>query len=433
MALAKNCLPVVLLGTLLLGPGVTNAQVQPLPPRPAGPKLNTPSIAPLEIVEAPSGDVYGSYIFGVKTDGNNRLMVRTRGGQGTVTVSVEVEGRPRAGYLVDPPRSALASEMTLANQRPTQINLTREAAPVSKVIGVNGPGEVRYDIPSRQKVTVIARDGAGREVRREFHVIYTRAMGAPRLTDAYIASSVPGTTLAPSHFTPAQANMVYDADVPLTSLHNVQLTTRGYSMDFASRDPATEVICVYGTFRYACDFDIVRETQREELAQSIMVKVPDLGRGKRVGIILKNPYGESTPVMVDIDTRTKAVLRRSRDFNGPAAGKQPGSAAPFYNGSPIGENGANRTCDRPYLVWVDAKTDGKMFADPKGPPISLKFMGDASVRIVSVPRGQVITNNVASRWAKLEFDVPVGVLQSYLYSVEMTYDTRMGECPARRR
>ena len=422
-----------LAGGLLLVAGMASAQIAPLRPRPAGPVVQQPSVAPLEIVEAPSGEVLGSYIFGVSFNRSDRLMVRTRGGQGTVTLSVAVEGRNNAARLDDPPASPAAPNMTLA--KPLGPNVTsaiREAAPVSRVIVIDGYGEVRRDVPSRQKVTLTARDSSGREVRREFHVRFTRAMGAPIAPDVLL-SSIPGTTLAASHFTPAQAERLYDPDVPLTPFHNVQLGTRGYSLNFARLDPGSEVICVYGSFRYACEYDVVREATREELAQAIMVKVPDLGRGKRVGIVLKNEYGETAPLMVDIDTRTQAVLRRSRSFNGPVAGKQPGSAAPFYSGSPIGDNGAQRACDKPYLVWVDAKTDGKMFHDPKGPPISLKFSGPASVRVTSVPRGQVITNNIDSRWAKLEFDVPAGIIQDYLYSVELTYDTRMGECPAKRR
>ena len=431
MANAKNCLP-LLLGTVLLGAGMASAQVAPLRPRPAGPVVQQPSVAPLEIVEAPSGEVFGSYIFGYSHQRTDRLMVRTRGGQGTVTVRVEVEGRTGAAYLVDPPRSPLAPDMTLANPKPSPISPIREAAPVSKLIGIRGYDQMRFDVPSRQKVTVIARDSTGREVRREFFIRFTRAMGVPRLSDATIQSSIPATTLVPSHFTEAQAATLYDPEVPMAAFQRVQLFKR-FGLNFSVRDPGSEIICLYGTFRYACDVESMTETANEDLAETLVIKVPDLGRGKRVGIILKNPYGESEPLMVDIDTRTKAVLRRSRAFNGPTAGKQPGSAAPFYSGSPIGDNGANRTCDRPYLVWVDAKTDGKMFNDPKGPPINLKFAGDASVRIVSVPRGQVITNNVATSWAKIEFDVPVGVLQDYLYSVELTYDTRMGECPAKRR
>jgi hypothetical protein len=431
MAYAKNCLP-LLLGTVLLGAGMATAQVRPLPPSPIGPQIKAPSIAPLEIVEAPSGEVFGSYIFGYSHERSDRLMVRTRGGEGTVTVRVEVEGRTGAGYLMDPPRTPLLPDMTLATPKATPLTLVNQAAPVSKVIGISGFGEVRGDVPRRQKVTVIARDSTGREVRREFQIRYTLAMGAPSLTDDFIQSSSRATELVPSHFTPAVAETLYDPDVPLAAFQRVTLFKR-FGLNFSLADPDSEIICLYGTFRYACDYESMVETPREGLAETLVIKVPDLGREKRVGIILKNPYGESAPLMVDIDTRIKTVLRRSRGFNGPTAGKQPGSAAPFYNGSPIGDNGTNRTCDRPYLVWVDAKTDGKMFHDPKGLPITLKFVGDASVRIVSVPRGQAITNNVAASWAKIEFDVPLGVLQDYLYSVELTYDTRMGECPAKRR
>jgi hypothetical protein len=240
-------------------------------------------------------------------------------------------------------------------------------------------------------------------------------------------------TVTIANLTPAQLEVTPTGKVPLRPEHRFTLrrSTPGPRLNWHAYDPDTVVICKYGSFRYACE--IGTGMNPGELLQELVVKVPHLGRGQTVGIILKNPYGESAPFNVTIDPVVTSTISHKSSILRPAAGKIPLKASPAASGMGLLENGRTKPCDLPYMVWKDLTTDGKMYAaGALGGIADLKLAGDASVRVVSVPRGQPITDNVDVSWASTELDIPAGLAQAWTYSLTYSYETRPGECPAKR-
>jgi hypothetical protein len=84
---------------------------------------------------------------------------------------------------------------------------------------------------------------------------------------------------------------------------------------------------------------------------------------------------------------------------------------------------------------VDLTSDGKIYETLTvgALPIQLKFMGDAKIRVVSVPRGSLITDDPETGWAKIGIDIPAGLAQAYAFDLQYRYRTLVGECPDRRR
>lgn len=418
---------------ILLLPAATAAQVR-LPSQPGAsfqPALKP--VEPLQIVEAPSGDLMVPVLFGWRGDNSLAPRIRTTGGKGTVTLSVEVAARPAQAFrLVDPPAIG-DPRFQLATQQSTVPTLGNgQAANLHKVLAINGFNEIPRNFPAPHEATIVARDSSGATVRRTFRVVYTRADGGPPRFESASKTFTPDG-IERAELTPAQLAVTPNGEV-ITRRENLFTLRRSNTagINWHIQDPQTEVICSYGGFRYACD--IGSGMAPFEMPRTLDVKVPNIGRGLSVGIILKNPYGESAPITVAIDTVVTVTRRQKHSFLTPTAGKVPFQTAPAVLGSSMLERGRTKPCDRTYLVWKDLTTDGKMYAAGAIAGVAdLKFAGDASVRVVSVPRGQAITDNVDASWADMEFNLPAGLAQAWQYDVTYSYETRLGECPARRR
>jgi hypothetical protein len=307
---------------------------------------------------------------------------------------------------------------------------------VVKVLTVQGSGNTpgsmpRPDIP----VTIVARDSAGVEVRSSFVVRYTRAYGKPRVRPEVGVARLPVTYPDP-RLNAAQLEFEGSTGAP-GMLPEVQVTFSEANpragINWHPLDPETEILCVYGGFRYACDAKV--DGSRLELPPRVTALVPDIGRGQTVAIVLKNPYGESAPVSVQVDTVNTYAVRRRIAFTSPAAGEQIVGASPAIRGHPLLVNAGSRSCNKPYLQWVDLTSDGKIYETLTvgALPIQLKFMGDAKIRVVSVPRGSLITDDPETGWAKIGIDIPAGLAQAYAFDLQYRYRTLVGECPDRRR
>ncbi len=416
---------------------VAQAQIRPLPPRPTGPVVSTPTAAPLQIVEAPSGEIAVPVIFGITATGSRTLLVRTSGGRGRVTLTVESNGGPAANNLrlADMPANTALGPIASGRTPAPPRSIAASADPVRKRILMNGAGSMPVGLPATHDVTIIARDGGGSEVRRSFRVRYTKAFDGPaRLRASASASQDVGTAVA--DLTPAQLEITPTGRVPVVPYNRVTLMPETSSINWHPYDEGSEIICVYGNFRYACDFDAINgaNTIPHDLPRSLAVKVPDLGRGNTVGIILKNPYGESNMVTTTINSRVNNIVRETRNFFGPNVGAQRFRVGPAARGMGLLTNGASRACDKPYLVWHDLKSDGRVYQGASiGGAINLKFIGDATLRILRVPRNQVITDTPDQSWAELELTIPAGLAQAYIFDLTHSYDTRIGECAAKRR
>lgn len=389
---------------------------------------------PLQIVEAPSGDLLVPVFFGWRETNSLAPRVRTSGGKGTVTLSVEVAARPAQVFrFVDPPANT-DPRFQLVTQQSTVAALDNgQAASLNKILAIGGFNEIPRQFPQPHEATIVARDSAGATVRRTFRIVYTRAEGGPpRFENAF--NIFKPESVERASLTEAQLAVTPTGEV-FTKRDNrftLRRSTNNLPINWHSHDPQTEIICTYGGFRYACDSATGMDFDR--LPMQLDVDVPNIGRGLSVGIILKNPYGESAPAMVTIDTTITRTHRHRISFMTPTSGKVPFKASPAATGMGVLERGRTKPCDRSYILWKDLTTDGRMYASGAiGGAIDLKFAGDASVRVVSVPRGQAITDNIDASWASMEWTLPAGLAQAWQYDLTYSYETRVGECPAKRR
>lgn len=431
------CVITVSTALAMLSPVTVGAQIRPLSPRPTGPTLQMPAAAPLQITEVPEGEIVVPAVFGIPASSDRILTVQTSGGQGQVTLTIESSGGPAGNNLrlVDPPAATALGPMVAVRSPVSPRAITATADPVRKRILMNGYGSMPPSVPMTHDVTVVARDRSGATVRRSFRIRYTKASAGPaQLQASATASQQTGTAVA--DLTEAQLDVTPTGRVPIVPFNQVTLRPSSSAINWHPYDVGSEIICVYGSFRYACDFALMdgANTIPSDLPRTVTVRVPDLGRGNSVGIILKNPYGESNMVMTTIDSRTRSLVRETRSFVGPNGGAQLFRVSPAARGMGLLTNGTGRPCDLPFLIWHDLKSDGRVYEGAAiGGVANVKFMGDASLRIVRVPRNQNITDNPEQSWSEVELTIPAGLAQAYIFDLEHSYDTRMGECPAKRR
>lgn len=417
------------------------AQIQPLPTNPLQRPPDLRQVAkPLEIFEAPTGKIYIPIDIGTGDNRNGPIRtipIRTRGGSGTVTLSLEVlSANSRFFKLADMPSGGVFAgqivNSAIVQQESIADRIDPTADNVSKILTVSVRGAVNMN--PDETVTIIARDTSGNEKRRSFTVAYTRAHDAPTISTTASATQQTGVIIDPA--TPVAAlDTTPSSTVSIVrdNLVTLRPAVAGGNIGWVKDDPLSEVLCIYGTFKYSCDVSTEQFSSLNGQRTAVTVKVPDIGRGSAVKLVLRNVYGESDPVIVTIDSRLSFEARRSQSFVGPVAGKVAAVATPATRGMDILRNGSSRPCDKPYLVWDGLTTNGKMFLSGASNPFSVKFIGDASVRVVNQRKGTIITNDPDESWAKLEYDLPVGLIQEYVYFLQMSYFTRVGECAARRR
>lgn len=421
---------------------VAVAQIRPLPNRGVQAPVEPPlaRAEPLQIVEAPTGTLFVKAVFGAGLGSSSSpIIVRTTGGTGSVTLRVEASGTgigsfrlidPQSGdgpglAIAAPPRSAVAGRFN-----PT-------AAPVTKRLVASAPATRGGPLPTAHPVTIIARDSAGHEVRRTFTAAYTHAFGVPGLAPSTSVRQMQGSaTDRTVSAAAAETSPVFRLVTVLYNIVEVRESTPNLGISWREDDPQSEVICIYGTFRYKCDVDSAdfpnpTSNSTVFVPRAIRVRVPDIGRGNDVQIVLKGPYGESNPVRATINSRFQLEHRIVRSFNGLVSGTVADRASPASTS--LLSASSVRECGKSQIVWDDLTTSGQMFSGGVGAsPINLRLAGDATVRVVSVPKGQPITSNTNS-WARIEFNLPTGLLQSYTYFLQHSYFTRQGECPDRRR
>ena len=401
------------------------AQIRPLPKNPLV-RQPTLSAEALAMPVAPSGTVLIPLTKGTgpQSQPDIRLEVETAGGLRNVTLSLEVTGADASRItLVDPPAiGSLAGQPILA-QQPMAGQLDVNARKVRKFVRVSGAGSLPQVMPEGNVVTLIARDASGAEVRRSFTIKFTRAAARPNPLPIASATQVRRTERYPTATQP-QIDLVPGMEVSYVEYNTVDLRSQtGTNLNWFPDDPGSEAICLYGTFRYACDTEGVS-------ASGMRVRVPDIGRSGAIRIVLKGPYGESAPV--EVRGFSSQLSRFTREFVDDSGNHR---ISPGISELEIIKNGATRPCDKPYLVWNDLKNNGKVFFTP--PPhapfeVNLGLAGERSVRIISVPRGQVITTNPSTH-AEVAVQVPPTLTNWNATDYEYVLTTRIGECPARRR
>lgn len=418
--------------------GASSLASAQLAPRPIQPVLRspTPTIAPLTFESVPSGTVYVPIAEGTgpASAPNIPLLVKTKGGKGTVTLSLTVEGiRSQDFSLVDPPARQTIINTQLATPTGSgvsQINL--EAASVSKMIRSRGLGGLPRSIPEPHRVTVVARDSSGAEVKANFTIALTIASGKPQIVKRGNPTRVEGVNRYPG-ITEAQLAVAPHGEV-ITVLYNVVRvgSQNGGDISWHARDPESEVICKYGSFRYACEIDVGMFSPLDAVPE-LPIRVPNIGRGENVEIILKGPYGESAPIPFTIDSKFTALHRRSVP-TATLGGKHSWKAAPAFEDDIYLKNAGTRRCGERWLVWDNVDASGRVFrSTPAGAiPINIGLAGEMKNRLISVPKGQRITTSPSS-WAAFESDVPPGITNFYVQDIAFSYFTVEGECPDRRR
>jgi len=414
------------------------AQIQPLPDNPLA-KKPTLQIASLGFTEVPSGVVLLPVTTGTGAGSTTEvpLRIRTVGGGGSVTLSIAVEGASASRFsLIDPPPITSVGGQQIITAGIQQGNVaaaTRlEADPVMRMLKVTGTGSFPSTMPGEHRVTVTARESNGNSISRTFTVRFMRAAAKPALVASATASQERETDRS-AGFNAAQVDFVPTGEVPFVPFNKVQIRpASGSVINWHPLDPGSEIICLYGSFRYACE--TVSPVATDRLPSSLTVKVLDIGRGKSVRIVLTGPYGESNAVSTTIDSEVSRT-QRERLQTAQFGGKHLYRAAPAVRGTDLPKNGDPVKCGLPYLVWKDMSVADKIFYSPPpgAPPIGIKFDGEPKVRIISVPRGQRITDNPDASWAQLESDVPTGITNFYVYDTTYSYTTQVGECADRRR
>lgn len=410
------------------------AQIAPLPTKPL---LRTPTLTiPAITFEAvPSGLVTLPIDTGTGAQAVPEfpLAVRTKGGGGTVTISVLVDGALGSRFsLIDPPQTQKRFNTQLAGTTTTMTSQVSLLAPsVSKLLKVSGSGIVPSVMPSTHAVTLVARDNKGKEARASFSVRFARAKGKPVIASVSTATQQILTDRS-AGLTAGQLAIVPSGEVKFVPYNRATLIAgTGAPLNWHPLDPDSEVICIYGSFRYACELD--SSVSPAAMPGVLTVRIPDIGRGRDVQVVLKGPYGESAPVSVTIDSMVTAVLRTSI-LSAPLGGKRIWQTRPALTNSNLVKNASTRGCGEPWLVWDSVDASARVFySAPAGAlPVNLGFAGTATNRLISVPKGQRIAEDDASA-AVFESDVPVGITPFYIQDIAHRYSTQVGECADRRR
>lgn len=414
------------------------AQIQPLPDNPLA-KKPTIQISPLGFAEVPSGVILLPVTTGTGPGSTTEvpLRIRTVGGGGSVTLSIAVDGANASRFsLIDPPPLTSIGGQQIVTAGIQQGNVaaaTRlEADPVMRMLKVTGTGAFPSTMPGEHRVTVTARESNGNSVARTFTVRFMRAAAKPALVASATASQQRDTDRS-AGFNTAQVDFIPTGEVPFVPFNKVQIRpASGSVINWHPLDPGSEIICLYGGFRYACE--PLTPLAPDRLPAVLTVKVPDIGRGKSVRIILTGPYGESNAVSTTIDSEVERSARE-RLQTAQFGGKHLFRIAPAVRGTDLPKNGDPLKCGLPYLVWKDMSVADKVFYSPPpgALPIGIKLGGEPKVRVVSVPRGQRVTDNPDASWAQLESDVPAGITNFYVYDTTYSYTTQVGECADRRR
>lgn len=414
------------------------AQIQPLPDNPLANKP-TLQIASLGFTEVPSGTILLPVTTGTGAGSTTEvpLRIRTVGGGGRVTLSIAVDGVNASRFtLIDPPpiTSVGGQQIVTAGipQQPVMAAASLQADPVFRMLKVTGTGAFPSTMPGEHRVTVTARESNGNSISRTFTVRFMRAAAKPALVASVTASQERDTDRS-AGFNAAQLDFIPTGEVPFVPFNKVQLRpASGSVINWHPLDPGSEIICLYGSFRYACETE--NPVAPDRLPATLTVKVPDIGRGKSVRIVLTGPYGESNAVSTTIDSEIERSARE-RLQTAQFGGKHLFRIAPAVRGTDLPKNGDPVKCGLPYLVWKDMSVADKVFYSPPpgALPIGIKLPGEPKVRIVSVPRGQRITDNPDASWAQIESDVPGGITNFYVYDTTYSYTTQVGECADRRR
>lgn len=414
------------------------AQVQPLPANPLQQKPTLQQIAPLGFTEMPTGVVVLQVASGTGPQSAplTPVRIRTEGGRGTVTMSIAVDGANAGRFSLVSPQAltSVAGHQIVAGapQQPQIGGALTEASSVTRLLAVTGTGSIPTTMPADHEVTVTARDSGGSEVSRSFSVRFVRAAAKPAIATS--ASATKEVLVDRSAgLNSAQLAVVPTGEVEFVPYNEVTVRpASGSTINWHPLDPGSEVLCIYGSFRYACD--LAASVASGSLPSSLTVKVPDIGRGKSIRIVLTGPYGESNAASASIDSQVTTTLRESVS-TGQFGGKYQYRTAPVIRGTVLPKNGGAVKCGLSYLVWNELSVGDKVFFKPPpgAPPISIKLDGDAKVRVVSVPRNQRITDNPDTSWALMESEVPAGVTNFYVHDVTYSYSTQVGECAERRR
>lgn len=388
------------------------AQIKPLPKAPLAPKLQvqqpaapTLTVKPATVVYAPMG--------GGPTD----FEVRTAGGTRAVTLRLEVDGvRAHKFQLVDPPAASntLINTQLAPGAMATQPgSIMQEASSVRKMIRWAGNESVSGSLTADHRVTVIATDSGGREARHSFTVKFTKARGAPQI-DLFKSRTGAGYSFLDSP----------DA-MPVNAM---TLANRaGSAVNFSSFDPGSEIICVYGSYRYACDSFSAADDK------DIRVDVPDINRGKAVRLIFKNPYGEASMNVNIVNglvqgmeterTSTGNVLPHSIETD-EVPGTVDDELRPGQKGtSTEALNSGPNSCGKLYFTWNDVKIDSPRFDGPIVRGIS------ASIKSKPAVGSRMTLNNLPV----FKFDIGPGLSPVLLYNVTYSRTAHIGECAEKRR
>lgn len=411
------------------------AQIAPLP---TNPLVRTPTLTiPAVTFEAvPSGVITLPIATGTGSQAVPEfpLAVKTKGGGGRVTISVLVDGALQSRFsLIDPPQAQTFINTQLANTTTTTISQVNLLAPsVSKLLKVSGSGTIPSIMPSAHAVTVVARDSNGKEARASFTVRFARAKAKPVVA----SGSAPSQQVfvdRTAGLTAGQLELAPQGEVRFTPYNRATFVAgNGAPLNWHPLDPESEVICIYGAFRYACELDAA--VSSAALPASVTVRIPDIGRGSNVQVVFKGPYGDSTPVPVTINSRVTVTLRQGIPFARPVAGKLIWRGGPATIVADVVKNASTKACGQTWLVWDTIDASAKLFYQllPGALPFNLGLAGEAKNRLISVPTGQPITTD-NDKWAVFESDAPLGLNPSFTQDIVYSYFTRVGECADRRR
>lgn len=428
----KKCILVA----LSLSAGLpASAQIAPLPINPLV-KTTTLTIPPVTFEAVPSGVITLpiSSGTGASTTVDFPLAVKTKGGAGKVTISVLVDGAFASRFsLIDPPQTQTLINTQLVSPTTTTVSQVNLLAPaVSRLVKVIGSGAIPSVMPSNHTVTLVARDSNGKEARASFTVQFARAKAKPVIA----SGSTPSQQVLVDRsagLTSGQLELAPQGEVRFTPYNRATfITGNGAPLNWHPLDPDSEVICIYGTFRYACDLDA--PVSPTALPGAVTVRIPDIGRGSNVKVVFAGPYGNSAPVSVTINSRITATLRQGIPFARPLGGKLIWTTGPATTTADIIKNASTRACGQPWLVWDTIDASARLFYQqlPGALPITIGLAGEATNRLVSVPTGQAITTD-NDKWAVFESDTLLKLNPSFTQDIVYSYFTRVGECADRRR
>lgn len=396
---------------LALVPAVVAAQIQPLPANPLLKAPSAPQADPLAVTKYPPANVVAP--AQEVTD----FEVATIGGTRTVTLSLEVAGPMASRFaLVDPPSAGLTSvggQAVIVQPQASAAAVLNPTAPsVRKLIRYDGqPLPQSGALPAPVTLTVVARDTVGHEQRRSFTVTFTRAAGPPHLD-----------TIASQGGAAIYTVIGYPDVAPMTTV--TLKAADGAAHNFDPKDPGSEVVCRYGSFRYACDARLSSASSGSR-NPPVIVEVPDLGKGAAVSLILKNSYGQ---IEVPVTLQNTPMVLEESEFDGVPVpfGKFVKTALPGNEGDLREDVAAGpASCGKVYLVWQDVTA-----SNPNADNLTA-FQRAVSVRVIDKPAAG--SDMSAANPARFEFDIAPGLGTSVRWKATYKVAARIGECAARKR